>query len=248
VGHSEVVLRADQPTGPYAPFSGNPILTQRDLDPARPDPITSAGHAQLVQDQTGAWWATFLAVRPYGGDLYNTGRETFLLPVEWKDGWPRILAKGEAVPWAPSSPSLAAEPAPAAPTTGNFTVQETFRGPRLPLEWLMLRNPRGEWLSLPGDGLHLHAQPIGLGDKADPAFVARRQQHAFATAATCLRFDPAATNARAGLAAFANEDFFYALSVGFEDGRRPSAGEFGKPARVSRGRRCRAEGRDFHPR
>jgi xylan 1,4-beta-xylosidase len=58
-----------------------PILTQRDLPRDRPLPITSAGHAQLVDTPDGKWWATFLAVRPYGDDLYNTGRETFLLPV-----------------------------------------------------------------------------------------------------------------------------------------------------------------------
>jgi hypothetical protein len=27
----------------------------------------------------------------YQGDHYNTGRETFLLPVSWVDGWPHIL-------------------------------------------------------------------------------------------------------------------------------------------------------------
>ena len=38
-GHSQVVLRSDRPTGPYTPFAGNPILTQRDLprDRALPD-------------------------------------------------------------------------------------------------------------------------------------------------------------------------------------------------------------------
>ena len=137
----------------------------------------------------------------------------------WKDGWPRILAKGEAVPWVRSSPRLAAGPAPAVPTTGNFTVRETFRGPRLPLDWLRLRNPQGDWLSLPGDGLHLRAEPVSLGDKADPAFVGRRQQHAFATATTCLRFDPASPDERAGLAAFAERRLLYALSLGVEAGR-----------------------------
>jgi beta-xylosidase len=29
----------------------------------------------------GDWWAVFLGTRPYGNDLYNTGRETFLRPV-----------------------------------------------------------------------------------------------------------------------------------------------------------------------
>ncbi len=40
--HSEVVFRADSLWGPYKPFQGNPILTQRQLPPDRPDPITCA--------------------------------------------------------------------------------------------------------------------------------------------------------------------------------------------------------------
>src|SRR3546814_9577270 len=41
--HSEVVFRADAVTGPYVPFAGNPILTQRDLPADRAFPITSTG-------------------------------------------------------------------------------------------------------------------------------------------------------------------------------------------------------------
>ena len=46
--HSEVVFRSDSVRGPYVPFTGNPILTQRHLDPSRPSPITSTGHADFV--------------------------------------------------------------------------------------------------------------------------------------------------------------------------------------------------------
>ena len=97
VGHSQVVLRSKKLTGPYEPYENNPILTQRHLPADRPNPITSVGHADLVQDAEGQWWATFLGVRPYAGDLYNTGRETFLMPVKWKDGWPVILEDEEAL-------------------------------------------------------------------------------------------------------------------------------------------------------
>ncbi|MBV9749579.1 MAG: glycoside hydrolase family 43 protein, partial [Acetobacteraceae bacterium] len=69
INHSEVVYQSDHPDGPFTPLR-HPILTQRDLDPARSEPITSAGHAQLVDTPKGDWWATFLAVRPYTGDLY----------------------------------------------------------------------------------------------------------------------------------------------------------------------------------
>jgi alpha-N-arabinofuranosidase len=82
VNHSEVVFRSDDPMGPYEPYDKNPILTQRHLDPGRPFPVTSSGHADFVELPNGDWWAVFLATRPYANDFYNTGRETFMLPVE----------------------------------------------------------------------------------------------------------------------------------------------------------------------
>ena len=65
--HSEVVFRAKSPRGPFVPFRGNPILTQRHLPADRPNPVTSTGHADLVETPDG-WWAVFLGVRPYEGD------------------------------------------------------------------------------------------------------------------------------------------------------------------------------------
>ncbi|HEV7717336.1 MAG TPA: glycoside hydrolase family 43 protein, partial [Steroidobacteraceae bacterium] len=91
--HSEVILRGRSPWGPFEPYAGNPILTQRDLPEDRANPITNAGHADLVEGPDGSWWAIFLASRPYDAHQYNTGRETFLLPVTWRDGWPVILPK-----------------------------------------------------------------------------------------------------------------------------------------------------------
>ena len=80
--------------GPFEPWEGNPILTQRDLDNNRPDPVTCAGHADLVKTAEGDWWAVFLACRPIDGDYENLGRETFMLPVKWtEDGWPYITKR-----------------------------------------------------------------------------------------------------------------------------------------------------------
>ena len=75
-GHSEVVFRSRKVTGPYVPGPENPILTQRDLDPARPSPVAATGHADFVQ-AGGRWWAVFLGTRPYEANLTNLGRETF---------------------------------------------------------------------------------------------------------------------------------------------------------------------------
>jgi len=220
-GHSQVVLRSRRPDGPYEARRGAPILTQRGLPRDRPNPITSAGHADLVQLPDGSWQATFLAVRPYGDDLYNTGRETFLLPVDWSGDWPVILEPGRAIPYAAPRPNLPPQPAPPVPTSGDFEVADEFDGPRLPPYWMMLRNPREAWFDLdshPG-ALALRFRPEGLGDNANPSFLARRQQHRNATAETTLRDVPLVDGDRAGLAVLQSDDYWYALAAVRRDGR-----------------------------
>ncbi len=206
-GHSQVILRSKSVAGPYEAWSGNPILTQRDLPRDRPMPITSAGHAQLVTTPDGKWWATFLAVRPYAGDFYTTGRETFLLPVEWKDGWPVILPPATPIPWTHAKPALPQGKAPI-PTSGAFTLRDDFRG-KLPAYWMMLRNPREDWYRTGAAGLMLKARAAGLGDNANPSFLARRQQHTNAVAETTVKFAPEKDGDRAGLAVLQNDDYWF---------------------------------------
>ena len=205
VNHSQVVLRSKQLRGPYVPFAGNPILTQRDLDPARPHPISAAGHAELIQTQNGDWWASFLATRPYAEDYYNIGRETFLLPVTWRDGWPIILDKGKTVPWAQKRPQLPASPTPTLPTSGDFGYTDEFDGQRLAMQWIGIRTPRTPFYSVANGRLSLNGG-AALGDRNGvPAFVGRRQQHVVADVSTTLTFTPTANGARAGLAAIQND-------------------------------------------
>ncbi len=214
VNHSQVVFRSKDLRGPYVPFAGNPILTQRDLDPARPDLIGSAGHAELVQTQNGDWWATFLAVRPYADDYYNIGRETFLLPVEWRDGWPIILPRGQAIPHALKAPNLPAQPKPPIPTSGDFGYVEEFDGKTLPMQWIGIRTPQKPFYRLQGGALELDSgSPIGDLDGV-PAFIGRRQQHANATVSTTLRYTPVSDGDRAGLAAVQSDrsNLFFGLT------------------------------------
>lgn len=216
-GHSQVVLRAKTVTGPYAPYANNPILTQRDLHRDRPLPITSAGHADLVDTPDGRWWATFLAVRPYGDDLYNTGRETFLLPVEWKDGWPVILPAGEKIPYVHAAPKLPVTAA--APTSGPFTAAESFAGPDLPPNWMTMRIPASRWWSVKGGTLSLQARPDKLGGHEQPSMWARRQQHMNATVSTTVRFTPRADGDKAGLVALQNDDAWWFVGLVRDGGR-----------------------------
>jgi len=220
-GHRQVVLRSRTVTGPYTPWSANPILTQNDLPRERPFPITSAGHADLVDTPDGQWWALFLGNRPYpplSGHFVNTGRETFLLPVQWEDGWPRITTPAQVIAYVLDAPDLPAGSA-ALPTSGGFAIEDDFDGTRLPLHWMTVRNPRQAWYRLEGGALHLRARAVQLGERANPSFLARRQQHQDADASTSLRFVPRRDGDIAGLAAFQNEDAWYLLAVTRERGQ-----------------------------
>jgi alpha-N-arabinofuranosidase len=218
-GHSQVVLRSRSVTGPYISGPRNPVLTQRDLPRDRPFPITSAGHADFVQTRAGEWWTTFLAVRPYAGDYYNTGRETFLMPVKWENGWPRITAPGEAIPYVAAKPRLPSQPAARVPTSGAFSIRDEFDGPALPPYWMMMRNPRERWWTLASGQLRLRARGTGLGDMGNPSFLGRRQQHMNATASTLVRFRAEREGDEAGLAAIQNDEYWFLLALGLEQGR-----------------------------
>ena len=160
--HRQVIFRSDRVRGPYVPGPVNPILTQRHLDPSRPFPITAAGHADYVQTPRGEWWAIFLGSRPYAEDYFNTGRETFLLPLRWENGWPSFVGGLEPIRHALPRPDLPAQPKPAVPTSGNFTVRDEFDGRELAPYWLMVRTPRERWHELGGGALTLRARPADI--------------------------------------------------------------------------------------
>lgn len=207
--HSEVVFRADAVEGPYrpAPATVNPILTQRDLPADRRDPVSAAGHASLVELPDGRWWSAFLGTRPYAADFYNIGRETFLLPVAWRGGWPIILPKGTVAPRIVPAPKLARWRGDG-PMSGSFAFRDSFDGATLGHAWMAMRGvtyrlAQGQLQLEPGDG---------LGDFGHPSFVARRQQHAHAMASTELRFAPGEGES-AGLAAVQNDAFFLTIAL-----------------------------------
>lgn len=208
INHSQVVFRADRVDGPYrpAPPDVNPILTQRDLPAGRANPVSAAGHADLVELPDGRWAAVFLATRPYEKDYYNIGRETWLLPVEWRGGWPRILPRGEVVPRVVTRPLPAGAGAP--PQTGSFTARDEFDGTALPLNWMTMRGAR---VTVAGGELRLDPDE-GLGVMGKPAFAARRQQHIDAVAETEL-VAPPRTGTSAGLAALQNDHYFLTIAA-----------------------------------
>lgn len=215
--HSEVIYRGDTPFGPYQPYEGNPILTQRTLDPKRPNPVTCAGHADIIQAKEGDWWGVFLACRPIDGEFENLGRETFLLPVKWtEDGWPYFLGQNETVPLSASREGVTRNDSV---TFGNFSKTDDFDSEKLGLEWLTLRGPATEYWSLkstPGF-LSLKCAPVNSTETAVIPYVGRRVQHHVYDASTRMTFSPESDQECAGLLLMKDETHQYLLCLGCND-------------------------------
>ena len=220
--HSEVIFRSHSVEGPYEPWKSNPILTQRTLATDREKPITSTGHADLVETQKGEWWAVFLGCQPYipaKENDYNTGRETFMAPVRWDEGWPVIGEKEGQLKRTYAAPMLP-EYAPESyrPLNRTTVIRDDFDEPLLPLYWNFLRTPRETWYRLEKGKLVMQCRPELLSGKGNPSLLARRQQHAFCSASTAIQFQPQTENEAAGLVVFQNEQHFYALLLTQKNG------------------------------
>jgi alpha-N-arabinofuranosidase len=219
VNHSQVILRSKNATGPYVPYEKNPILTQRDLDPNRKDPITSTGHAELVEGPDGKTYAIFLAVRPYEGNHYNTGRETFIAPVKWEDGWPIINPDQQEVPYHFNAGFKETKQA-APPQSGNFAYRTTFEK-KIDQSLLFLRTNDTSWYKLDKvNGLTMKLLPetcMGLGN---PAFIGKRQQHLTSSATTEMTFEAQKPNEKAGMLIFQGEYNFYYICKSVKEGKQ----------------------------
>ncbi|MFE9749061.1 glycoside hydrolase family 43 protein [Saccharothrix saharensis] len=196
-GHTVSVARAGTPRGPWESAPVNPILTHRGTD----HPIQSTGHADLVTTPDGDWWMVLLATRPRGftPGFHVLGRETFLTPVGWVDGWPRVgpvkLTERAPGAWHPVEP----EPSRDDFDTADLAPRWISPYTRPPESWSLTHRPG--WLTLHATGPTL--------DAPGATFVGRRQQHPDCRATA--RLDPGA--GRGGLSVRLDEAHHYDLEV-----------------------------------
>lgn len=191
IHHAISVARAEAVTGPYEGTKGNPVLTHRHLGSS--SPVTGVGHADLVEAPDGSWWSVLLGMRPYGGYHYNLGRETFLVPVVWEDGWP-VFAPGHGrVPEAVDVPFAGDAPLGASQGTTSGLVRPDD------LRWTTLRGPAADFATPAGDGWDVRLLPTTLTEPGTPAFLGLRQQHQDVDVHVALRVD-LAPGEEAGLA------------------------------------------------
>lgn len=209
--HSEVVFRSKNVFGPYESYENNPILTQSHLDSNRKNEISSTGHADFVQLPNGDWWSVFLGCRPYGSDLYNTGRETFMMPVEWKNGWLEIVGGNKPLPFVNKKPHLPSSKEVVSPMTGNFISRDDFNGDKLGFEWNFIRTPMEKWYVLNDGKLYITPRKESIHTETNFSFIGRRQQHLQFEASTKLSYTLKNTLQTAGLVAFQNEKQYLLL-------------------------------------
>ncbi len=205
--HAVSVARSDSLAGPWIGKSGNPILTHRHL--GRGAPIINVGHGDLVDDGVGGWWMALLASRPAGGLFCDLGRETFLVPVVWEDGWPVASPGTGKIEEEYAAPNL-----PAWEVRGEEPCDH-FEDAALGPEWIGLRTPREEFYSLaarPGY-LRLRLLPATLRENAAASFVGRRLRHLDWRARVAVEFAPAAADETAGLALIQSDAFQYRLEI-----------------------------------
>jgi xylan 1,4-beta-xylosidase len=199
--HAISVARCTSLAGPWVGNPANPILTHRQL--GADYPIVNVGHGDLVEDPRGDWWMLHLASRPYGGRFSNLGRETFLVPVDWEEDWPRPCPASGRVEASYPLPRLPAFEPEIPPACDHFDAR--VLGP----SWLALRGPATAFSSLserPGF-LRLRLGADSLRDKGAASYVCRRQLDRSFAARAAMEFSPGREGESAGLALVQSEDF-----------------------------------------
>lgn len=210
-GHMLTVARSKEVFGPYEACPDNPVLTNRSTSL----PIKAVGHADLVQDNRGEWWAVCLGIRTIGYPFkHNLGRETMLLKVQWdKEGWPIMGDHGTI------GIEMEADCLPQVPFKKK-PVRDYFAQGKLDYVWNSLYNPVEGLVSLKEDGIYLVGNEVGLSEKDSLAWLGRRQeQHTF-VARTHLTFDPIKENEEAGLTIYMNASHHYEIALTRLEGQR----------------------------
>ncbi|PTT69968.1 glycoside hydrolase family 43 protein [Arthrobacter sp. HMWF013] len=189
-GHSVSIARGTNPAGPFESNPANPILSARSTD----RPIQNTGHGDLVETPDGGWAMVLLGMRPKGMTraFSALGRETFITPITWEDGWP------------------VAEPVILNPREGG-TYEDDFAEAELDGGWIAVRRFPGAFASTEKNPGHLTLTSDGTSlDDARPAFLGRRQQYQVETIAALV--EPG-ENGAGGLAVRYDEAHHYSIET-----------------------------------
>ena len=217
--HSEVIFISDSPKGPFVPSKNNPILTQRYFPKDRKDKVDWAGHADLVETPDGKYYGVFLAILPNEKNRVTTGRETFILPVDWSGAFP-VFQNG----LVPMKPKLKMPNGVKNQTNekdffpnGNFTFNDDLKKSQLDYRWIAMRGPRESFISQTKNGIKINPFSTNIKAKAPISALFHRQQHASSETSVTLDFKPKSEKELAGITCYQSENFNYVFGITKKD-------------------------------
>lgn len=210
--HMETAGRSKSPWGPFTPDPANPFVAQHI---SWDYPVKSVGHCDWTDTPNGNWWIVCLGTLHPNYASFSLGRETFLYPMQWQNGWPQVKQQDiDQLHVDAATPT--AHPWPPRP------ARDDFNSTHLSDEWNTI-GPLGmsTWSLTERPGfLRLHGQESLLSFSAKTAFVGRRQTQWSARSETQLEFDPQSENEEAGLTVIMSPSYHYEILVTIRAGQR----------------------------
>lgn len=207
-GHMETIQRADSPYGPYEKCPHNPVLTHRNDMKGE---ICGVGHADIVEDGNGNWWAVCLGFRPSSLKnellmLHHLGRETYLCPIKWDERqWPVMGDNGKLSLYMTGD-------LPGLPENNiKREYVDSFRTEQLDIHYNFLRNPIMENYRIDAKAgrLVLQGTEITINDGRNPTWIGIRQPEFKIDFSVTVGIEELKYDGRIGITAFYNESYHY---------------------------------------
>lgn len=201
-GHMVTYARSKEPFGPFEGYAMNPVMTNRNLG-GNQNIIQGIGHGDLIEDEKGDYFMVCLGFRQSGEwqPYHHLGRETFLAPVYWKDGWFTAGDNGVVNEWMEM----------------NLTAREQRTSYDVDLEQMDLGHPRWRYLRdyhkenyEYADGvMKLRGTAITLEEADTPTFIGVHQSEFD----TSLKVTVSGKAAEAGITFYMDESEHYDLTL-----------------------------------
>lgn len=219
--HMETAARSKNIYGPYENCPYNPVLTNRNDTTKQ---IQCAGHADLIDDENGNWWMVHLGTRSVLKSKTPLGRETFLTPVEWKEGWPvavnrrakleneldRIVCRTKKENAQNKNAYGQIETERNIHIGNSFHFKPNFSVSSWEPQWLWLREPDITLYERKSNALILHPSAFDFKAPAQPCFVGICQPDIDCHFQTTFTFEPK-DGEEGGMLLYLSSNFYYRI-------------------------------------
>lgn len=207
--HMVTIGRSESVWGPYESCPENPVLTNRtDVT----NQVHCAGHGDLVEDGHGNWWMVHLAIRVARRTMSHLGRETFLTPFHWADGWP-VFGNRKKARLEENGPLRRKQES----TPG---WRDDFSSTEWPCWWRFIRNPHISNYIRKNGALRMVPSPHNYSTCGSPCFVGVRQPDFAFELSVYLTFFPCRKEDEAGVLVYHTHEFFYSFGIRIKNGKK----------------------------